>query len=127
MKKAEYELLPIYDTHVFYTNDLDLVKKLIKKKYKKSKYDLSLMPEEGESDGFVAPILSADELERALGYIMYVSPKSGVGVIGHEATHMTNFVFAEIGQDLDIVNDEAQAYLAGYFCQQFMDKIRSKK
>lgn len=36
MKKAEYELLPIYDTHVFYTNDLDLVKKLIKKKYKKA-------------------------------------------------------------------------------------------
>jgi hypothetical protein len=40
-------------------------------------------------------------------------------IIAHESVHLANRMFNHVGQDLDIDNDEAQAYLVEWF----FDKI----
>lgn len=52
-------------------------------------------------------------------------PKNSV--IAHECVHLVNMLFKDRGQDLDIENDEAQAYMTGWFFDQiekFFDGLR---
>lgn len=55
------------------------------------------------------------------GYSKYVvcfknKPKSSV--IAHESVHLVNKLFKDRGLQLDIENDETQAYLTGWFVEQ---------
>ena len=59
--------------------------------------------------------------------VMFVRDEAPIGTVAHEAVHMVNHVFDYVGQDLCTVNDEAQAYLTGYFVQRFMENIRGEK
>ena len=45
----------------------------------------------------------------------------------HECVHATNFIFDTTGMQLDVHNDEAQAYLAGWFGEQVDDFYRQLK
>lgn len=36
------------------------------------------------------------------------------GIIAHEAKHLVNAIFVDIGQELDLHNDEAECYLLGW-------------
>ncbi|WP_137905400.1 hypothetical protein [Chryseobacterium sp. 2VB] len=70
----------------------------------------------------------ADERDEAFvfddchdGYSKYVvcfrdRPKNSV--ITHECVHLVNKLFKDRGQKLDIENDEAQAYMTGWFFDQ---------
>jgi len=127
MKKAHYSYIEIYNRNVFYGSDIKEILKLAKTYLKGENADYSLITELGPALGFVAPTPDKDDDERVYAYVMYVGPGEGLGAICHEATHLTNFIFDYIGQDLDLCNDEAQAYLAGYITDQFCENIRSIK
>ena len=131
MKKAKpktyYEFLPIYNRSIFYSNDrVDLLRTVLKY-FPSGEINTTLLEEVEHALAFVAPIESTVEEGRVSAFVMYVDDEEGPGTVSHEATHMTNFIFDYIGQELDIYNDEAQAYLTGYFTQQFFDHVRGVK
>lgn len=35
-------------------------------------------------------------------------------LIAHEIVHLVNYIFLDVGIELDLINDESQAYLTGY-------------
>ena len=125
--KAVYEYLPIFNRHIFYTNDIPSVKKLINCYLKSADIDSSNITEDRIVHGYVAPILCSKNETWLRGLVMYVRDDSDLGTIAHEATHVVSYIFDYIGQDLDAVNDEAQAYLTGYITQRFMENIRGVK
>lgn len=86
--------------------------------------DTSLLDGEELVLGLTGPIMSTKVKDKVSGYFIYVKDGEDAGTVAHEACHLTNFVFDYISHDLDLVNDEAQAYLLGYLTQQFMEKIR---
>jgi len=57
-------------------------------------------------------------------FVLMTADSASIGTVSHEATHMVNQVFTYLGQEVDQINDEAQAYLLGYIVDMFMDKIR---
>ena len=129
MKKAKavYEFLPIYERHIFYGNSVDTILKLIKSYFKEAEIDLSLITEMKTAEGYVAPIMCKKDDEMLKALVMFVREEAAIGTVAHEAVHMVNHVFDYVGQDLCTVNDEAQAYLTGYFVQRFMENIRGEK
>lgn len=57
------------------------------------------------------------------GYL-YPTP----GIIAHECKHAVNRIFGDIGQRLDVFNDEAECYLLGWFVNrvhEFTDKHKT--
>ena len=46
------------------------------------------------------------------------------GIIAHEIVHIVNSIFKRTGIELDVDNDEAQAYLTGYLMKE-IDKFLS--
>lgn len=50
--------------------------------------------------------------------IVFISPKCTPDVIAHEAVHVVNIIFKRVCIQLDIDNDEAQAYLTGWVVKQ---------
>jgi len=44
--------------------------------------------------------------------------------ITHEATHIKNFIFQDCGQGLDLVNDEAEAYLMGFLVKEISKTLK---
>jgi len=124
--KAVYEFLPIYERHVFYGNDLEEIKAEILLHFKESEVDLSLV-DHPYAHGLTAPVPALDDDEKIQAFIMFIADTSDIGTITHEATHLTNQIFFYLGQELDPLNDEAQAYLAGHLAKVFMEKIRGSK
>ena len=124
--KAVYEFLPIYDRHVFYGNDLEEIKAEILLHFKESEVDLSLI-DHPYAHGLTAPVPAADDDEKIQAFVMYILDSSDIGTVTHEAVHLTNQIFYYLGQELDPLNDEAQAYLTGYLAKVFMEKIRGEK
>jgi hypothetical protein len=51
-------------------------------------------------------------------YTIILPPKSSPHLIAHEAVHLVNNLFVNCGIQLDRHNDEAQAYLTGWFAKQ---------
>ena len=126
-KKAAYEFLPIYDISIFYGNDAGEIISLIGEYFKDGQVDFSLIEECKECSGFVAPISKTGCPGIAFGYAMCIRESNDLATLAHEATHLTNFIFSSVGQELDVVNDESQAYLTGYLAQSFAEKIEGKK
>ena len=56
----------------------------------------------------------------------YVVAFEGVdcGLIAHEVVHLVNYIFLDCGQELDRVNDEAQAYLTGWLFEEIYNFIK---
>ena len=98
-----------------------------KKYFKEAEIDLSLITEMKTAEGYVAPIMCKKDDEMLKALVMFVREEAAIGTVAHEAVHMVNHVFDYVGQDLCTVNDEAQAYLTGYFVQRFMENIRGEK
>lgn len=48
------------------------------------------------------------------------------GIIAHEVTHLVNHIFYDRGVELDLVNDEPQAYLTGWLYGNIYDIIYKK-
>lgn len=42
-------------------------------------------------------------------------------LISHEVVHLVNFLYIDVGLELDRYNDETQAYLSGYFFEKIED------
>ena len=125
--KAVYEYLPIYGRHIFYGNNVDAIKKLIRKKYKPSIVDSDMLFDGVNCHGFISTLNCEDDETRVRCYVMFVDDCADIGTVAHEATHLTNRVCLYLGLELDALNDEAQAYLTGHFTQVFMEKIRGVK
>lgn len=124
--KAVYSYLPIYDRHVFYGNDLEKIKAEILKYFKPNEVDLEIL-NESNIHGLTAPIFHPDNDEAVMAHVMCILEVGSIGTVTHEATHLTNQIFCYLGQELDNINDEAQAYLNGYLAQQFMELVRGHK
>ena len=60
------------------------------------------------------------------GYITAVFVKKHLsdGIIVHECVHLVNFLYSHIGTELDINNDEHQAYLTQYIYEQIKNIIK---
>ena len=127
MKKASYVYLPIFTRHIFYGNDIGAIRKLVSKYYKDSELDLDELDDLGNTEGFVKPVFNPDDDEHIRIFIMYVKDGADLGTVTHESVHLMNQVLLYVGQELDDVNDEVQAYLAGYFTNTFMEEIRGVK
>ena len=56
----------------------------------------------------------------------YVVAFEGVdcGLIAHEVVQLVNYIFLDCGQELDRVNDEAQAYLTGWLFEEIYNFIK---
>jgi len=125
--KAYYEFLPIYNVSVFYCSDIKAVLKLAKEYIKDKDANYEHIDPDSIDYGFVAAITDSVDADFYHAYVMYVKDNQGVGTITHEATHLTNYIFDRIGQPLSLCADEVQAYLSGYFADQFNHHIRGIK
>ena len=61
------------------------------------------------------------------GYItaLFVKKHLSDGIIVHECVHLVNFLYRHIGAELDINNDEHQAYLTQYIYEQIKNIINN--
>lgn len=48
-------------------------------------------------------------------------------IVAHEVVHLVNYIFQDRGLQLDIVNDEAQAYLTGFLFDKIYKFLNSTK
>lgn len=66
--------------------------------------------------------------EKADGFEVVVSfVDSNVSLVAHEAIHVCNFIYENIGAKLDIENDEHQAYITGWIVDEmetFLNEIK---
>ncbi|AZB23627.1 hypothetical protein EG339_02810 [Chryseobacterium bernardetii] len=60
-------------------------------------------------------------------YIVCFKRRSKNSVIAHECVHLVNKLFKDRGQRLDIENDEAQAYMTGWFFEQIENFFINQK
>ena len=59
--------------------------------------------------------------DRGLYYVVFkdIAPDT----IAHEVVHLKNYIFAHKGQQLDLHNDEVEAYFTGYLFRVINDAI----
>lgn len=50
--------------------------------------------------------------------------KKYIDIISHESVHVVNLIFKEVGIELDIENDEPQAYLMGWVVDKIYKAIK---
>lgn len=60
-------------------------------------------------------------------YGIFLGPKCSVRGISHEANHIKNYIFKEIGYRPDLDNDEAESYLMGYITGEISDFYNKHK
>lgn len=95
--------IPIYITSftVFFYDDIDELNKLFYKKDLVVSY---------EYNGWLAT--RNDDIY--IGFWIKDNNYPTAGTIAHEAKHLVNKIFQDIGQELDLENDEAECYLLGW-------------
>lgn len=62
-------------------------------------------------------------------YIVAFISADDNSLIAHEVVHLVNFLYIDVGLELDRINDETQAYLTGFFfekIEQFLTKHKNK-
>ena len=67
-----------------------------------------------------------DEKKKYLSLYVAFSEKTTPDVIAHEIVHLVNHVFIHTGIKLEPYNDEAQAYLTGWFMKTITKFLKSK-
>jgi len=111
MKTTKFQI-PIYSASVTLYLDKDL--KHIEQKYKTSCLD-----------DFGAVTLRSPK-NPYKDYIIAFEYTDG-SIIAHEIVHLINYLFLDVGVELDRVNDETQAYLTGFLfekIEEFLSKSR---
>ena len=105
---------PIYITSftVFFYDDIDEINKLFYKK------DLVVS---NEYNGWLA----TRDNDIFIGFWIKNSDYPTAGTIAHEAKHLVNKIFQDIGQELDLENDEAECYLLGWIVDE-IHKIKEE-
>lgn len=103
--KSKRIKIPIYDGNLVIIFDKDLKK--VEKKYDTTPLD--------KCDGVVFQALDGD-------YVVALSTNDP-SIICHETIHLVNRLFNNRGVELDIDNDEPQAYMAEWFFKQINDFI----
>ncbi len=48
-------------------------------------------------------------------------------IVAHEVVHLVNYIFEHVGVQLDLHNDEAQAYFTGWVFEQIENFIKENK
>lgn len=80
---------------------------------------------EGNYDAFV---WWEDNREGVTQYFVAVSKKNITNsIIAHESVHIVNLIFKHRGIELDIINDEPQAYLTGWVFRQIENFVNKNK
>lgn len=129
--KVFYELMPIYDRHVFYGNDPVEIKKMIQKAFKPSEVDLDDLDEyisiSNHLEGFCLGLNCNTEPERLRCFVLYVDDTVEDWVVAHEAIHLKNMIYDYLLIQPDVNNDEPEAYLLEHIVKQFMVNIRGHK
>lgn len=65
--------------------------------------------------------------QNAKGFECVVSfVDSNISLLAHEAVHVCNFIYENIGAKLDIENDEFQAYLIGWIVDEMLNFLNKK-
>jgi len=123
--KAVYDYVPIYNRDVFYGTDAEAIKKEVLKYYRKESIDLGFI-HDSPGFGWVAPIPDKEDDEIIRAFALCVKDPEDIDTLTHEVTHLKNFIFDYIGQELDLVNDEAESYLMGYLMARFQYLINGK-
>lgn len=126
--KAVYHFLPVYSRHVFFGNSSSAIKDEILTYYKESEVDVDFL--NGSDDGhlgYVSPVFCKKDEERVHCFVMMTTDDASIGTVTHEATHLVNQIFSYLGQEVDQINDEVQAYLSGYLVDAFMEEVRGAK
>jgi hypothetical protein len=59
-------------------------------------------------------------------YIVAFTDKKHLSNIAHEAVHIKNSIFTDCGIQLDLANDEAEAYLVGWLFEQIYEFFNEK-
>ncbi len=59
-----------------------------------------------------------------LHYRVFLKPKASETIIAHETVHLVNMIFDDRHMQLDVLNDEAQAYLTGWITKQVYKAIK---
>lgn len=56
--------------------------------------------------------------------ILFISKDASQGLIAHESVHIVNLIFKNAHVELDIDNDEPQAYLMGWVVEEITKAIK---
>lgn len=51
-------------------------------------------------------------------FIVAFTDKDHLSNIAHEIVHLKNYIYLQVGQELDRINDEAEAYFTGWLFDQ---------
>jgi len=113
MKIYKYEI-PLYygELKVVITNDF---KKALTKL--KIKFNPTFKP--NSYGAFVVP-------EDTDIITVFVKPKTTARIISHESVHIVNWVFKKCYINLDLENDEPQAYLTGWVVDKIHESLDKK-
>ena len=66
-----------------------------------------------------------DDLSSGLAvYKVYIKPTANHKTVAHEALHIVNLLFNNIGAKPDLNNDEPQAYLLGWVVEQIHKTLK---
>lgn len=108
--------IPIYFGYLKIVIAKDFIKAAEKVKYK-TEYDLSL---------YGAFVYSNHNKKGITVYTGFFKPDASHQSISHEVVHLVNYVFRDRQMPLDTNNDEAQAYLTGWFTDQVYKALKIK-
>lgn len=104
MKKKFICPLTKQDVNLHYLDDIEDLSK---------KHNL---PDMGKFKGFVFS-------NKGEFHVVFLKQYYSTGVLVHEVVHLVNFIFEHIGQKLDLINDEFQAYYTQYWFEKFNKEI----
>lgn len=60
-------------------------------------------------------------------YIVAFTRTNDYGLIAHEVVHLKNYIFLDVGQELDLKNDEAEAYLTEFLFDKIYEFLNKHK
>lgn len=89
-----------------------------------SEYNISTT---GSLNDYGAFVMIRREKSGSKVYGVFLGPKCSAGLIAHEANHIKNYIFSEIGQKPDIHNDEVESYLIGWITNQICKFYKGKE
>jgi hypothetical protein len=110
--------IPIYfgELHVFIDDDFKAVN---------DKFDLGISDRfvNGNCDGVSGRFTRKNS--HISKYFIILNTKPTHKIIGHESVHLVNFLFYDRQIELDLTNDEPQAYLVGWFIEKITNACKN--
>lgn len=103
--------VPIYDCRVNIIT-VDNLKKV------EDKFNLT------NCEGYDAITFRILNEEKVFEYYVAFEGKPKLKIIHHEVTHLVNYIFKDSCVELDLVNDETQAYFSSYLFVKVLKKLK---